>query len=197
MNPERYILSFFMQAYACLSDAEKRKAFELERWKNFCFECKKIPYSSSASVPRNIPNGGSGFRVWNIISRSRSYKIWKNFKEMRERFKEEARVIENCLRVNSMNRKESPVFNPGDYLDRSKSQRRTDRETPVFNPSNYLYQGYPHFRSQVFQNPEKLWYLQSGNSVVNDRGGATYDSPVFEVRPERRMFANKFAYVPS
>ncbi|KAI9123044.1 hypothetical protein K1719_005933 [Acacia pycnantha] len=185
------------EAYTCLSDAAKRKAFELERWKNFCFECKRIPYSSSSSsVPRNS-NGGSSFKLWNIISRSRSYKLWRNIKEIRERFKEEAKVIENCLRANSMSRKESPIFSPVDYLERSNSQRRTDRETPVFNPSDYLYQGYPHLRSQIFKNSDKFWYLQTENSVLHERGGAKYDSPVFEVRPERRMFTSKFAYVPS
>ncbi|KAF7837782.1 Chaperone protein dnaJ 49 [Senna tora] len=171
------------EAYTCLSDAAKRKAFELERWKNFCFECKGIPYSSSANVPRNS-NGGSSFKVWNIISRSRSYKLWRNVKEIRERFKEEAKVIENCLRANSMSR--------------SMSQHRVEKETPVFNPSDYFYQGYPHQRSQVYRNSEACWYLQTENNILhNDRGGAKYNSPVFEVRSERRMFTSKFAYVPS
>ncbi|XP_028751612.1 pre-mRNA-splicing factor cwf23-like [Neltuma alba] len=184
------------EAYTCLSDAAKRKAFELERWKNFCFECKRIPYSSSGSVPRNS-HGGSSSKVWNIISRSRSYKFWRNIKEIRERFKEEAKVIENCLRANSMPRKESPLFNPVDYLERSRSHRRTEGETPVFNPSDYLYQGYPHLRSQIFKNSDKFWYLQTENSILHERGASKYDSPVFEVRPERRMFTSKFAYVPS
>lgn len=139
--------------------------------------------------------------MWNIISRSRSYKLWKNIKDIRERFKEEAKVMENCLRANTMSRKEeSPLYNPASRLERSKSQHRVEKESPVFNPSDYLYQGYPHLRNQIYKNSETFWYLQAENNVLNHNergGGAKYDSPVFEVRSKSRMFTSKFAYVPS
>ncbi|XP_061349148.1 uncharacterized protein LOC133294484 [Gastrolobium bilobum] len=179
------------EAYTCLSNAAKRKAFDLERCKHFCIECKRIPYAS-CNVPGN--SSGSGFKAWNILSRSRSCKLWRNIREIRERFKEEAKVIENCLQANSMSRKESPLYNPVGYLHRSKSLHRFERETPVFNPSDYLYQGYPHLRSHVYNNSATFWYLQT-DSLLHKRG-AQHASPVFEVK-SRSMFTSKFAFVPS
>ncbi|XP_047149662.1 J protein JJJ2 [Vigna umbellata] len=181
------------EAYACLSNAAKRKAFDLERYKHFCIECKRIPYTSS-NVPVN--SGGRGFRAWNIITRSRSFKLWRNIREMRERFMDEANVIENCLRTNSMSRKESPGQNPVGFLHRSKSLHRFEKETPVFNPSDYLYQGYPHLRSNIYKNSSTFWYLQRNSMLHSEKGGALHASPVFEVQ-SRSLFASKFAFVPS
>ncbi|KAI4346274.1 hypothetical protein L6164_013340 [Bauhinia variegata] len=168
------------EAYTCLSDNIKKRAFDLERQKHFCYECNKIPYTS-CGVP-STSNIGLNFKAWNIISRARSYKIWNNIKDVRERFKEEAKVIENCLRAYSMSRKESPVFNATGYLQRSKSQQRVEKEIPVFNPSDYTYKGYPHIRNHACKNSETYWYLQTGNIVANEKGGPRDGSPFSEVR---------------
>ncbi|KAJ1395325.1 DnaJ domain containing protein [Sesbania bispinosa] len=178
------------EAYTCLSNAAKRKAFDLERYKHLCFECRRIPYTSSGN------SNGSGFKAWDIISRSRSFKLWRNIRDMRERFKEEAKVIENCLRTNSMSRKESPLYNPVGYLHRSKSLHRFEKETPVFNPSDYLYQGYPHLRGHVYKNSSTFWYLQTISMLHNGKRGVQNASPVFEVKT-RNTFTDKFAFVPS
>lgn len=120
---------------------------------------------------------------------------------MRDRFKEEAKVVDNCLRVNSMSRKEPTLYNGDtvDYLHRSKSLHRFEKETPVFNPSDYLYQGYPHMRGHVCNNPSTFWYLQSTSMLYkqNERGGPQHSSPVFELRKTGTMFTSKFAFVPS
>ncbi|ESW26311.1 hypothetical protein PHAVU_003G108500 [Phaseolus vulgaris] len=181
------------EAYACLSNAAKRKDFDVERYKHFCIECRRIPYTSS-NAPVN--SGGSGFKAWHIITRSRSFKLWRNIREMRERFMDEAKVIENCLRTNSMSRKESPRQNPVGFLHRSKSLHRYEKETPVFDPSDYLYQGYPHLRSNIYKNSSTFWYLQRNSMHHNEKGGALHASPVFEVQ-SRSLFAGKFAFVPS
>ncbi|XP_004508186.1 uncharacterized protein [Cicer arietinum] len=181
------------EANACLTNAAKREAFDFERYKHFCIECKRIPYTSG-NVPGN--SGGLGFKAWNIITRSRSFKLWRNIRDMRERFKEEAKVIENCLRVNSMSRTESPLYNPTSYLNRSKSLHRIEKETPVFNPSDYLYQGYPHMRDLVNKNSSTFWYLQTTSMLHNQKGGAQHSSPVFEVK-SRSMFTSQFAFVSS
>ncbi|CAJ1963324.1 unnamed protein product [Sphenostylis stenocarpa] len=174
------------EAYMCLSDAAKRKAFDLKRYKNFCFECNRIPYTSKkVPVPGN-PNGSS-FKTRNINSGSRSYKVWRNLREVRERLKEEAKVIENCLQVNLMSKKESPLYNPADYR-----QDKVEREIPVFNPMKYVYQGYPHLRGHVHKNGETCWYLHTQNIVHNDKEEAKYASPIFEVRSQ-----SKFSYDPS
>ncbi|RZC04470.1 Chaperone protein dnaJ 49 isoform B [Glycine soja] len=161
------------EAYACLSNAANRKAFDLERCKHFCFECKRIPYTSS-NVPGN--SSGPGFKAWNIITRSRSFKLWRNIRDMRERFMDEAKVIENCLRTNSMSRKASPSYDPVGFLHRSKSLHRFEKETPVFNPSDYLHQGYPHLRSNIYKNSSTFWYLQRNSMLHNEKGGALHAS---------------------
>ncbi|KEH32313.1 putative DnaJ domain-containing protein [Medicago truncatula] len=181
------------EANACLTNAAKREAFDFERYKNFCIECKRIPYTSSGNV--SVNSSGSGFKAWNIITKSRSFKFWRNIKDIRERFNEEAKVVENCMRVNSMSRNESPLYNPDSYLHRSKSHR-FEKETPVFNPSDYLYQGYPHMRGLINKNPSAFWYLQTSSMLHNEKRGAQHSSPVFEVK-SRSMFTNQFAFVPS
>ncbi|KAK2358313.1 DNAJ heat shock N-terminal domain-containing protein [Trifolium repens] len=182
------------EANACLTNAAKREAFDFERYKHFCIECKRIPYTTSANV--SVNPGGSGFKAWNIITKSRSFKFWRNIKDVRERFNEEAKVIENCLRVNSMSRKESPLYNPASYLHRSKSMHRFEKETPVFNPSDYLYQGYPHMRGLGNKNSSTFMYLQTASILQNEKRGAQHSSPVFEVKT-RSMFTNQFAFVSS
>ncbi|KAH1147199.1 hypothetical protein GLYMA_15G146900v4 [Glycine max] len=184
------------EACICLSDAAKRKAFDLKRHKNFCFECNRIPYTSKR-VPNN--SNGSSFKTWNIIWDSRSYKVWRNIRDMKDRLKEEAKVIENCLRKNSMAKKESPLYNPDDYRHGSSFKHKVEREIPVFNPLKNLHKGYPHLRGNVYKNSETCWwYLHTQNLVHNDKGEAKYASPVFEVRSQRSMLStSKFAYVPS
>lgn len=183
----------FLQACICLSDAAKRKAFDLKRHKNFCFECNRIPYSTSKHVPGN--SNCSTFKTWNIIRDSRSYKVLRNIRDMRERLKEETKVIENCLRKNSMSKKESPLYNPDDYRHGSSFKHKVEREIPVFNPLKNLHKGYPHLRGNVYKNSETCWwYLHTQNLVHNDKGEAKYASPVFEVRSQRSMLTrSKFA----
>ncbi|KAF5465428.1 hypothetical protein F2P56_015439 [Juglans regia] len=170
------------EAYTCLSDGAKRRAFDLERWKNFCFECKTNPYSICSS--RRNCNGSEN--VWNLESQSRSHGL----KDIRERFKEEAKVIENCIRANATSRKESPLFTPSESL--FPSNKRTQKESPIFNPSDHNVQGYPHLRTRICRQPGKYWYLQTG-SRVNYEGGRSrgYDTPIFEVRSERAMLRSK------
>lgn len=117
---------------------------------------------------------------------------------MREKLKEEAKVIENCLRKNSVSKKESPIYNPSkNHLHGGRCQHRVEREIPVFNPSNYKYQSYPHSRDNVYKNSKTCWYLQTEKIVQNgNKGGAKYASPVFEVKSSS-VDTRKFACVPS
>lgn len=118
---------------------------------------------------------------------------------MRERLKEEAKVIENCLRKNSVSKRESPLYNPPMYhLHGDKSEHRVEKEIPVFNPSNYKYQSYPRPRDHAYKNSKTFWYLQKENMVRNDKGDAKakYTSPVFEVKSSS-MDTRKFTCVSS
>ncbi|KAL5065468.1 hypothetical protein RYX36_027205 [Vicia faba] len=178
------------EANSCLTNEAKREAFEFERYKHFCIECKRIPYTSSNV---SADSSSSGFKAWSIMTRSRSLKFWRNIRDIGERFKEEANVIDNCLRVNSMSRNESSsVYNRASYLNRSESGHRFEKETPVFDPSDYLYQRYPH----VNKSSSMFWYSRRNSMVENEKRGARYSSPVFEVK-RRTMFSNQFAFVPS
>ncbi|XVF38777.1 hypothetical protein REPUB_Repub20aG0131100 [Reevesia pubescens] len=158
------------EAYSCLSDNVKRRAFNSERWTYFCIECKRIPYSNANS------NHSSKLKAaQDPTNCSRSGKVVQGLKDMRDRFTEEIRVIENCLRVNSLSRRESPLFNPSNNLCQSKVKHKSQRsETPIFEPSHF--QGYPHLRSQVYKKPESFWHLERGS--VEGRG--KYHSPIFE-----------------
>ncbi|CAK8563727.1 unnamed protein product [Lathyrus sativus] len=181
------------EANACLTNEAKREAFDFARYKHFCIECKRIPYTS-ANV--SVNSNGSSFKAWNVITRSRSLKFWRNIREVKERLKEEANVIDYCLKVNSMSRNESTLYNQDNCLDRSKSVHKFEKETPVFDPSDYLCRGYPHTRGFVNKNSSMFWYLQTNSMVQNEARGARYSSPVFEVK-RRSMFSNEFAFVPS
>ncbi|OIV91687.1 hypothetical protein TanjilG_26540 [Lupinus angustifolius] len=177
------------EANTCLSDAAKRKAFNLKRYQNFCYECNKIPSTSC---------NGSSFKAWNNISSAKSSKLWKNVRDMREKLKEEAKVIEKCLQANSMSKNESPLYNPTDSINKKRFHHRFEKEIPQFNPSNYSYQGYPHSRSNGYKNSETCWYLQSEKIVHNEKGRDKYSSPIFEVKSsQRRIFTSQFAYFPS
>lgn len=184
-----------MQAYTCLSNGAKRRAFDLERRKNFCFECNTIPYTT-CSAPRK--SNASKSSECNLTSRSRSHKVLQGLKGIRERFKEEAKVIENCLRANATSREESPLFNPSEYLfPRNNNNNRTRKESLVFNPSDYTFQGYPHLRTRICKKPDNFWYLQSGRMMNYEQGSRRYDTPIFEVRSETAMLRSKSACVRS
>ena len=147
----------------------KRRAFNSERWKLFCRDCNRIPSSP-----------------FNPSSNSHSAKLNKALRGLaiiRDRLKEEARVMENCFfKANTAaSRKECPLFNPSDYqlqgyphhtplfskkpvnnnslwylqgLRASENHFRTRRkESPLFNPSDYLHHGYPHHRTRSYQKP--------------------------------------------
>ncbi|KOM26697.1 hypothetical protein LR48_Vigan304s004400 [Vigna angularis] len=93
---------------------------------------------------------------------------------MIEMLKEEAKVIEKCLRANLMSNKESPLYNPTDYRHGSRFLHKVERQVPVFNPLKYLYQGYPHLRDHVHHNWETYWYFDTQNLVQNQKGDAKY-----------------------
>ncbi|XP_022722787.1 uncharacterized protein LOC111279966 [Durio zibethinus] len=172
----------YLQAYACLSDNVRRRAFNSERWKYFCIECNRIPYSNGNSLANS--QHSSKPKMQDPTNCSRSSRVVHGLKDIRDRFKEEIRVIENCLRVNSLSRRESPVFNPSNNLCQSKIKHKSQGETPIFEPSDYPLQGYPHLRNQIHKKPESFWHFQRGN--VQTRG--KYHSPIFENASGTGMF---------
>ncbi|KAL5996256.1 hypothetical protein ACLOJK_026330 [Asimina triloba] len=97
------------EAYACLSDKEKRRAFNSERLNNFCGEC------DGRFQSENLEPNGSRKRC-NSKEQSRSQRVLQTLKVI-ERMEEEAVAIENCLRVHAAaSKKEFPLFDPFDYV---------------------------------------------------------------------------------
>lgn len=146
----------------------KRGAFDSERWKLFCRDCKGIPYTTTPCNPSSHS------------SPSKLKPLMQDLRDIRDRLKEEARVIENCFKTNAASREESPLFNPSDYqfqgyphhrslyykkpeslwylqgskaMETLRSKENLRRESPLFNPSDYLHQGYPHYRTRICQKP--------------------------------------------
>ncbi|CAK7333283.1 unnamed protein product [Dovyalis caffra] len=188
-----------LQAYSCLSDNIKRRAFNLERGKNFCINCNRIPYSFSDNLSKSYAS-----QVVEEPSKSanRTRLLRNRIKEMKQRFKEEIKVMENCLRANSSSRKEAPLFEPSDnYLFQSNTRCVTQKESPVFDPSNHLFKGYPHIRNRIYRKPENFSDLQR-EDILNKYGGqgsrrSYHDFPVFELRSDRGMLKESAACVYS
>ncbi|XP_062108671.1 pre-mRNA-splicing factor cwf23 [Humulus lupulus] len=187
------------EAYSCLSDNAQRKAFDLRRWRSFCFDC----LHANMANPNLAKNKARRTPSW-----PRSHKILRGLKDLRDRFREETKVIENCLKANAASatagaaattsRKDSSLFSPTSSLLRSKSHSGSRKESPIFNPSDYVFEGYPHMRSRVYKKPDNFWFMKTGhvfNSERDSRGNC--DSPIFEIRPQRGIFKSKSTYVHS
>ncbi|KAE8704535.1 putative Penguin [Hibiscus syriacus] len=151
------------EAYACLSDNTKRRAFNIERWKHFCYECNGIPFSNDN--PLFISERSSNYPG----NCSKSGKFLRNLREIRDRFKEEIRVIENSLRAN---RREFAASTSSGY----GSKVKIVRESRVFVPSDYVLEGYPHMRDQMNKKSERIWELKRAS--VDERG--RHHSPIFQ-----------------
>ncbi|KAK8985437.1 hypothetical protein V6N11_068693 [Hibiscus sabdariffa] len=169
------------EAYSCLSDNVKRRAFNSERRKHFCIECDKIPYSSPNLAVNNISQHSSKPKAQDPMNCSNPERSMQILKDIRNRLEEEIRVVEHCLKVNR--RRETPVFNPPN--NHSETKHRFRRETPIFEPSEYYFHGYPHLRSEIYRENELFSHFKRG-SLKGRRGG--YDSPVFENESEKRRF---------
>lgn len=166
----------------------KRRAFDLDRKKKFCPDCKTIPYRNLSSARKLNP--------LNVLGA---------LKVMKERLKEEASVIENCLRANNNNTSNSSattettsssssIFNPppGAWF-----HHRNLKETPIFNPSDYVCQGYPHFRTRIHSKPQSFRCFRTGNTLKYEQARGKYEHPVFEVRSESFLLQKQSAFVCS
>ncbi|KAF5180782.1 Dnaj heat shock n-terminal domain-containing protein [Thalictrum thalictroides] len=99
------------EAYACLSDKTKRKAFDSARCNSFCNECTQISSYKSCSFPAK--------------RQTSSDAILRQLRVVRDIFREEVRTIEKCLKVNNASSKEYPVFDPSDHLFQDYPHNRT------------------------------------------------------------------------
>ncbi|KAL0393294.1 UNVERIFIED_CONTAM: hypothetical protein Sradi_2552200 [Sesamum radiatum] len=155
----------------------ERAAFDLERKTISCSECNTVPRTNS-ELPRH-----TNVKIQTPYQEPlRFNQIHRRIKELRTKLKEEATIIEKCLKTNAItSRRESPNIN----ATRAK-------ETPVFNPSNYQYKGYPHNRTI---NHKKLEDLRAGFMIGNRcmQNTAKTSCPIFQCRPERMPFMSRYA----
>ncbi|TXG71663.1 hypothetical protein EZV62_000242 [Acer yangbiense] len=190
------------EAYTCLSDSAKRRAFNLKRWKDFCIECNKIPYTNCKLSPIQ-PTHSSKHKAWKPANwPSKSYKFLRNLRDIKERFKEEARVIEHCLSstttTTASSRQEPSLVHPSENLFRSNTLDRIRKESPIFDPSDYIFQGYPHLRNRINGKPDDCWYFHKENTQKCKQGRGMPDTPIFENRTDKgRMFKSKSTCVRS
>ncbi|XP_012453245.1 uncharacterized protein LOC105775258 isoform X2 [Gossypium raimondii] len=187
MLPSSLSQSVLLQAYSCLSDNVKRRAFNSERWKHVCTECSNNnPHPNPNPLINNTQNPSKPKSQQHPINSSKPGKSLQILTDIRSRLKEEIRVIEHCLKVNS--RKESPVFNPSNnHHCHNGIKHRIQRETPIFEPSEYAFHGYPHLRSEVYRESDRFRHLKRG-SLKGKRG--SYGTPIFE--PVKGRFGDVF-----
>ncbi|KAK3027730.1 hypothetical protein RJ639_042470 [Escallonia herrerae] len=166
------------QAYACLSDKARREAFDLGRWNSFCIDCNRTS-NIICSTPSNSSEKLTGLFP---ADRQRSNHIIRGLKDIRTRFMEEARVIENCLKANAASRKVYP------------SSYASGKESPIFDPSNYQARDYQN-RTRSCRKPEGYCCLRTGNAYK--QRNAKCDSPIFEYKCEKRSFNLKSVHPTS
>ncbi|WOL18445.1 hypothetical protein Cni_G27240 [Canna indica] len=104
------------EAYTCLSDKAKRKAFNLVRENNFCKECYNTFHHSmdnnNDAMHKQRIACKSARQAWSNSS-SRMINTWR---QLQKRFRDECEVIESCLRANQAYWEESPLFDPYEHV---------------------------------------------------------------------------------
>lgn len=106
------------------------------------------------------------FKRSNPTDQARSYRVVvQAMEEVRNRFKEEAEVIDKCLRAHAAApREEYPLFNPSDHV---------------------MFSNYPHPRTQILKKsfPKEFWEIgvESGAAASGNcsRRKRPCESPVY------------------
>ncbi|KAJ0249637.1 Chaperone DnaJ-domain superfamily protein [Hirschfeldia incana] len=138
------------EAYLCLVDETNRKSFNTDRRKNICLKCSRLSHKTKENHPDTKPN-----------------RFCQTLRDIRDKFREENKVIERCLKTNSARftgnlTEETPVFG-------IPNQNRFSKDLPVFNPSDYKLWGYPHVRNRVLDNSLSDWkmFMRSRSTNVH------------------------------
>lgn len=138
---KRFWYDVQLQAYECLADEVRRRAFNSLREEKFCSEC----YSKSLSK-RDSNSEKQRTGVQTKIRRA-----LMALKETKKRLQEECRVIETCLNTNRPRAGNvSPLFDPSAHL---------------------LNNGYPHYRDRPFAAPDEHEQYRSSDDKNHRRKG--------------------------
>ncbi|KAK1280706.1 Chaperone protein dnaJ 13 [Acorus gramineus] len=163
------------EAYECLSDKTKRKAFNAERKTYFCKECNNKKFRSGIEKHHVSPRVSNSTPTEQVRPRRFSWAP----REARDRLLEESQLIERLLRARMANRGESPA---------------TRGESPIFNPfDRSLYPDYPHKRSPLSERQPDVWGTRRGEASksCSRRGKCGY--PYHELRAEVQPGKSKTA----
>ncbi|KAL3641909.1 hypothetical protein CASFOL_012724 [Castilleja foliolosa] len=156
------------EAYFCLSDSAKRATFDSQRQNISCTKCNNT--TTNITKIRKTLHQETTTTISNL-----------RLKELRNKLKDEANIIEKCLAANATASRR-PI---------EKFGNRTKTELPVFNPSDYYqYNGTPQNRTINHRQMEDLRAcFRMGNRCLNDRVSMN-SSPVFQCRSERVSINN-------
>ncbi|KAF8093259.1 hypothetical protein N665_0385s0008 [Sinapis alba] len=138
------------EAYLCLTDETKRRCFNTDRRKNICLKCSRLSHKTKENRPDTKPN-----------------RFCQTLRDIRDKFREENKVIERGLKTNSARfmgnlTEETPVLG-------IPNQNRFNKESPVFNPSDYMLWGYPHVRNRVLETDlsDLKMFMRSRSTCVH------------------------------
>ncbi|KAL8490598.1 hypothetical protein ACS0TY_022559 [Phlomoides rotata] len=149
------------EAYYCLSDTARRRAFDSKRRTTSCIKC-----NINTCPPTPTPYQES----------SKQSRTQRRIKDLRIKLMDEAIIIQKCLKPNAA---AEPVTVNG-----------TRRETPIFNPSDYQYKGYPHHRTINYNKLQEFRAaFEIKNRWMHNT--ASYESPVFEHRSGTSSFMSR------
>ncbi|GER56907.1 heat shock protein binding protein [Striga asiatica] len=163
-----------LRAYLWLSDNARRAAFDSERQKTI--PCPKCNNTNPNNTNNNLNPPHKNYTHKEI---SRLVRFQIRMKELRNKLKDEANVIEKCLLLTASTRR---------HLAKTAYVAKT--ELPVFNPADY----YCTPNRTTIINHERMEILRAGfrmgnntNRCINiDKG--VEGSPVFQYRPRRMPF---------
>jgi len=163
-NIDQNLMPMHLQAYKCLSDDGRRSSFNLERQRNLCTECI-ITSHYSPNPPHN-----SQHKPKHPPQNSKPHKILQHLRVITEQLREEARVIESCIKLNN---------------------RGSNNECPVFDPKRYAHLGYPH-RTDHRHHHQHGYNLYRKSASFGDgvmkchdqRRRRRCETPVFELRTD-------------
>ncbi|KAL1539121.1 hypothetical protein AAHA92_27784 [Salvia divinorum] len=153
------------EAYLCLSDITRRRAFDTERETISCIKCN--PNSSKRTAPPPPTNSNDDATTPKPRGEaSRNSQLRARMRELRAKLTEESTIIHRCLMANAAS---------------AANALGARKESPIFDPSNYKHRTYPHHQTARLEDLRAT--LRMGNKSLHN--GASQDYPIFQCMTER------------
>ncbi|KAH6780162.1 hypothetical protein C2S52_011399 [Perilla frutescens var. hirtella] len=152
------------EAYSCLSDTARRRAFDAESSSISCIKCN----------PNSYKTDHTNVKIQKQSQETSRYNLLQTrMRELRNKLAEEATIIEKCLIANAASRKEHV------------NAHGARKETPIFDPSDYLHRSYPHPRTASHKRLEDIRAaIKIGNRSMNNNTAKHDEYPIFQYQSE-------------